>query len=224
MSKISLEPNDSGAGTFSIVSPDSNTNRTLNLPDEDGLILTSSSDVLTSNSDLLSSNLTGPISAENDIIFDPINNNIRYVDNSTIWGRFENYSSDFNSAAFGLGSRLNGYDGQIISWSGNNGNGTYTLMNNTSWSEDAMAGTFYVSAKRGAEGSSSVFELASIFRGNSPTRKTTVDRGSHDIRVVTTGSGNIMGFDLIIEGFSGTVAWGVLFIMANPSETKFARG
>ena len=40
MSKISLEPNDSGAGTFSIVSPDSNTNRTLNLPDETGTIRT----------------------------------------------------------------------------------------------------------------------------------------------------------------------------------------
>ena len=39
MSKISLEPNDSGAGTFSIVSPDSNTNRTLNLPDEAGKLL-----------------------------------------------------------------------------------------------------------------------------------------------------------------------------------------
>ena len=39
MSKISLEPNDSGAGTFSIVSPDSNINRTLTLPDEDGTVL-----------------------------------------------------------------------------------------------------------------------------------------------------------------------------------------
>ena len=39
MSKISLEPNASGAGTFSIVSPDSNTNRTLNLPDEAGKLL-----------------------------------------------------------------------------------------------------------------------------------------------------------------------------------------
>ena len=39
MSKISLEPNDSGAGTFSIVSPDSNTNRTLALPDEAGKLL-----------------------------------------------------------------------------------------------------------------------------------------------------------------------------------------
>ena len=38
MSKISLEPNDSGAGTFSIVSPDSNTNRTLELGDESGTI------------------------------------------------------------------------------------------------------------------------------------------------------------------------------------------
>ena len=38
MSKISLEPNASGAGTFSIVSPDSNTNRTLTLGDESGTI------------------------------------------------------------------------------------------------------------------------------------------------------------------------------------------
>ena len=44
MSKISLEPNDSGAGTFSIVSPDSNTNRTLNLPDEAGKLLSTGND------------------------------------------------------------------------------------------------------------------------------------------------------------------------------------
>ena len=40
MSKITLEPNSSGAGTFSIVSPDSNTNRTLTLGDESGTIAT----------------------------------------------------------------------------------------------------------------------------------------------------------------------------------------
>ena len=40
MSKISLEPNASGAGTFSIVSPDSNINRTLNLPDVGGTFST----------------------------------------------------------------------------------------------------------------------------------------------------------------------------------------
>jgi len=40
MSKITLEPNASGAGTFSIVSPDSNINRTLNLPDVNGTIVT----------------------------------------------------------------------------------------------------------------------------------------------------------------------------------------
>ena len=45
MSKISLEPNDSGAGTFSIVSPDSNTNRTLNLPDESGILFSDGSGV-----------------------------------------------------------------------------------------------------------------------------------------------------------------------------------
>ena len=39
MSKISLEPNASGAGTFTLAAPNSNTNRTLNLPDEAGKLL-----------------------------------------------------------------------------------------------------------------------------------------------------------------------------------------
>ena len=38
MSKISLEPNASGAGTFTLAAPNSNTNRTLNLPDESGVL------------------------------------------------------------------------------------------------------------------------------------------------------------------------------------------
>ena len=49
MSKITLEPNDSGAGTFSIVSPDSNTNRTLTLPDEAGTILSDASTIDSNN-------------------------------------------------------------------------------------------------------------------------------------------------------------------------------
>lgn len=58
MSKITLEPNASGAGTFSIVSPDSNTNRTLNLPDEAGTVLTNVSDIPVSN-------ITGQIASLN---------------------------------------------------------------------------------------------------------------------------------------------------------------
>ena len=45
MSKISLEPNDSGAGTFTLAAPNSNTNRTLNLPDESGTIFSDGSGV-----------------------------------------------------------------------------------------------------------------------------------------------------------------------------------
>ncbi len=39
MSKISFTPNASGTGTFTIASPNSNTNRTLTLPDADGALL-----------------------------------------------------------------------------------------------------------------------------------------------------------------------------------------
>jgi hypothetical protein len=38
MSKIALQPNNSGNGTFTIASPDSNTNRTLTLPDASGTL------------------------------------------------------------------------------------------------------------------------------------------------------------------------------------------
>lgn len=41
MSNITIQPNGSGSGTFSIASPNSNTSRTLTLPDSDGTLLTS---------------------------------------------------------------------------------------------------------------------------------------------------------------------------------------
>jgi hypothetical protein len=58
VSKIALAPNASGTGTFTIAAPNSNTDRTLTLPDEAGTILTSSSDVLTSASSV--TNIGGP--------------------------------------------------------------------------------------------------------------------------------------------------------------------
>jgi len=59
MSKVSITGNASGTGTFTIAAPNSNTDRTLTLPDEAGTILTSASDVLTSASNLDFSKLTG---------------------------------------------------------------------------------------------------------------------------------------------------------------------
>ena len=44
MSKIAFSPNSSGTGTFTIASPNSNTNRTLTLPDADGALLTANGD------------------------------------------------------------------------------------------------------------------------------------------------------------------------------------
>jgi len=43
MSKIALKPNDSGTGTFTLESPNSNTDRTFVLPDITGDLLTSAS-------------------------------------------------------------------------------------------------------------------------------------------------------------------------------------
>ncbi len=45
MSKITLAPNPSGTGIFTVAAPNSNTNRTLTLPDNTGTILTSASNL-----------------------------------------------------------------------------------------------------------------------------------------------------------------------------------
>jgi len=45
MSKIALTPNASGSGTFTIAAPNSNTDRSLTLPDEAGTVVTSASDI-----------------------------------------------------------------------------------------------------------------------------------------------------------------------------------
>ena len=54
MSKISITPNASGTGVFTIASPATSTDRTLTLPDEAGTVLTSASS-------LASANLTGAV-------------------------------------------------------------------------------------------------------------------------------------------------------------------
>ena len=46
MSKVAIQGNASGTGTFTIAAPNSSTDRTLTLPDETGTIVTSSSSVL----------------------------------------------------------------------------------------------------------------------------------------------------------------------------------
>jgi hypothetical protein len=60
MSKIALSGNASGTGTFTIASPNSNTDRTVNLPDAGGdMVLTTATQTLTSKT-LTSPTLTTP--------------------------------------------------------------------------------------------------------------------------------------------------------------------
>jgi microcystin-dependent protein len=62
MSKIALSPDASGTGTFTLASPNSNTNRTLTLPDAAGELLTTTGDG-SALTNLTSANLTGALPA-----------------------------------------------------------------------------------------------------------------------------------------------------------------
>jgi len=45
MSKVSISGNNAGSGTFTIAAPNSNNNRTFNLPDETGVVVTDATDL-----------------------------------------------------------------------------------------------------------------------------------------------------------------------------------
>jgi hypothetical protein len=60
MSRISLEPDQNGSGVFTIASPNSNTSRTLNLPDAAGTVVTDSATQTLTNKTLTSPTLTTP--------------------------------------------------------------------------------------------------------------------------------------------------------------------
>jgi len=45
MSRVSIQGNDAGTGTFTIAAPNSNNNRSFSLPDEDGVVVTDSTDL-----------------------------------------------------------------------------------------------------------------------------------------------------------------------------------
>jgi hypothetical protein len=63
MSKISLTGNASGTGTFTLASPNSNSDRTVNLPDAGGdMVLTTATQTLT-NKDIVATQLTGDVAA-----------------------------------------------------------------------------------------------------------------------------------------------------------------
>ena len=59
MSKITLSPNASGTGTFTIASPNSNTDRTINLPDASGTILTTATPGVPVNGPAFSASMAG---------------------------------------------------------------------------------------------------------------------------------------------------------------------
>jgi hypothetical protein len=63
LSKITLSGNASGTGTFTIASPNSNSDRTVNLPDAGGdMVLTTATQTLT-NKDIVATQLTGDVAA-----------------------------------------------------------------------------------------------------------------------------------------------------------------
>jgi hypothetical protein len=63
MSQIALSPNASGTGTFTIAAPDSNTNRTLTLPDVTTTLVGTDATQTLTNKSIAATQLTGDVAA-----------------------------------------------------------------------------------------------------------------------------------------------------------------
>ena len=132
MSKISLEPNASGAGTFTLAAPNSNTNRTLTLPDEAGKLLS------TGNDDpaeiFKQSNILGTVSESGGV---PTGAIIECGSNSN--GEFVKYADgtmictsqvSFNFSTSSFGKQVFSYPAsfvaiEFVNWAIGNGSQTY---------------------------------------------------------------------------------------------------
>ena len=67
MSKVAIAGNASGTGTFTIAAPNSNTDRTLTLPDEAGTVLTSASTVIQNGGPSFAAYLSSDQVTSNDV-------------------------------------------------------------------------------------------------------------------------------------------------------------
>ena len=141
MSRIALEGNALGTGTFTIASPNSNTSRTLTLPDATGTINTSGSvnEVPAGTAGAPSVTFTGDL---NTGIYSPGADRIGFAEGGVQVGEFDAsgnflFNSGYGSAAVAYGCRawvnFNGTGTVAIRASGNvssitdNGTGDYTV-------------------------------------------------------------------------------------------------
>jgi hypothetical protein len=141
MSKVQLQGNVSGTGVFTIASPNSNTDRTLTLPDNTGTILTSASTVIQNGGPAFSafqtSGQTISFNTETKILFEAeefdtnnnfassrftptvagyyqLNTNIRYGTPAWIDASFYKNGSKYKAFSYSFSSNVSGTAGSIV--------------------------------------------------------------------------------------------------------------
>ena len=143
MSKISLTPNASGTGNFTIASPNSNTDRTLTLPDSTGTVVVTSGAQTIEFADGSASapSITNSGDTNTGIFFSAADT-IDFAEGGAAVGQFDSsanfkFNSGYGSVATAFGCRawvnFNGTGTPAIRASGNvssitdNGTGDYTI-------------------------------------------------------------------------------------------------
>jgi len=115
MSKVSIQGDVSGTGDFTIKAPNSNVDRTLNLPDEAGTVLTDVSDLEPQVKDSLNATGSAPVYACRAWVnFDGTNTTIR--DSGNVSSITDNATGDFT---VNLSTAIDNQDFSIVGQSHN---------------------------------------------------------------------------------------------------------
>jgi hypothetical protein len=175
MSKISITPNASGTGVFTISSPATNTDRTLTLPDEAGTVLTSASS-------LTSANLTGTVTVSGSNVgigtASPTNGKLEVTHSSSTVpaGFFRNTSGSGNSPAL------------TVQGGANNAAANFSVLDYNGNTDFVVQGAGNVGI--GTSSPSYLTELYGNGGGDTVTLALT-NAGSHPVRLrLNSGHGN----------------------------------
>lgn len=123
--------------------------------------------------------------------------------------------------AVGLKSSTSGNKLHFINYEGTLSNGTYTIKNTVTMSENGYAGHWYVSAVQGAKGVCRVYRFTGRFGATTLTSIQGGTRGAgEDATLSFQGGNNTAGMQLVLSGFTGNaeISVGAILTMSNTTE------
>lgn len=124
--------------------------------------------------------------------------------------------------AVGLKSSTSGNKFHFLNYEGSLSNGTYTIKDTVSMSENGYAGHWYLSAVQAGRGVCRVYRFTGRFANTTLTSIQGGNRGAgEDATLSFQGGNNTAGMQLVLSGFSGNAAISIGAVLTLSNTTEY---